>query len=169
MPKKLDKSKPYIQVRISPEEKGEWIQFAEQNGFPSLSQLVRVSVRDTIEKGSKRTVQNNNLTKKVQELEDVDQKKDYLIQKQTKLLEEYEQLLKKSKAEITDIEPKHKDQFLSLLEKHPYTTEDISDIYNLPEKYVIDVCNEMKSDNLVRIRKINGKLHYEVVNHGDSE
>ncbi len=73
-----------------------------------------------------------------------------------------EKKLRNRKANDIKIERKHKEHVLKLLEKHKYTSEDIADIYGLPEKYIIDVLNELIDQGIV---KLNKNLNYELVDH----
>jgi predicted HTH transcriptional regulator len=151
------KSHPYIQVRVKPREKEEWIRFVnEHNEFTYLSELVRFCVREYIEKGFKEE-KNENLKPVITDLINV------LREERKEYIEKIDQVLESNReSKGVKIERKHKERVLKLLEKHKYTSEDIADIFGLPEKYIIDVLNELIDQGLI---KLNKNLNYELVNH----
>jgi hypothetical protein len=74
------KDHPYVQVRLKPGEKQEWIDFVNNhNEFTYLSELVRYCVREYIEKGEKEE-SNENLKPVITDLINVlgEERKEYL-------------------------------------------------------------------------------------------
>jgi hypothetical protein len=159
---KPKKSFPYIQVRISPQDKETWIKFAKDNGFKYVSNLIRYAVDLYIKKGEN-IGEKQDLTPLVKELLST------LKEERNGYMQKFDEIIETSKkSEEIDVDPKHKDKFLKLLEKHSYTSEDICDIYELPEPYVLDVLKELKGLNLVKTRRFKGQILWEVINNGNS-
>ncbi|MBD3214694.1 MAG: hypothetical protein GF311_18935 [Candidatus Lokiarchaeota archaeon] len=151
------KDHPYVQVRLKPGEKQQWIDFVNShNEFTYLSELVRYCVREYIEKGEKED-STENLKPVITDLINV------LREERKEYIDKIDQVLESNrKANGIKTERKHKEQVLKLLEKHKYTSEDIADIYGLPEKYIIDVLNELIDQGIVGLNK---NLNYELVDH----
>lgn len=163
MPKenpKLSKD-AFIQIRININEKEIWEKYANENKFPSISQLIRFCVNEVMESGLKRTIKNNQISKQeeLQRFEDL-----YNEIKQGRL--ESMKMIKETLSEIRNtreskVEYKIKDRILKLLKKHRYEYEDISEIFNVPESDVLILLNELEQKNVIRQNK---KMEYEVVN-----
>lgn len=154
-----------VQVRINEIVKEEWVKFAEDNNFPSISQLIRFAVNEIIEKGIKTTTKNSykNKTEQLQEtrdhIEDLQKERLEYMGKINDILSEMR--------EKKDVKIEHniKSQVLKLLEKHPYRSEDIAGIFNIEESEILITLNDLIKKKII---KLNKNMEYEVLNNGSS-
>lgn len=158
MPK--PKKEVFVQIRVFEAEKKIWQKYKEDNKFPSLSQMVRFAVDEMIARGDKRTTGNNiekiqDINKLIQLL--IDERKEHIIEREK---------LKENTQKSKDVVIKHKikGQILKLLEKSKLKSEDIAEIFNIPEGDTIDTLNFLVDKKLI---KLNKNMKYEVINNGN--
>jgi len=157
----------YIRIRVYENEKKDWSEFARKNKFPSLSQFIRYVVSEYIEKGLNRGVNDVNKVNKNIELEQTnklieaikDERKEYMEKVNDILLE-----MKKSK-EIS-VKFSIKGQLLKLLGKHRYRSEELSEIFNIPEPEILAALNEMIDQKII---DMDDNVKYGVIDDGDNK
>ena len=158
MPK--PKKEVFVQIRVFEAEKELWQKYKKDNKFPSLSQMVRFAVDEMIARGDKRTTENN--INKIQEFNKAIQTFMDLSKEQMAVIDGLRENSKKSKKVV--VEHKKKGQILKLLEKSKLKSEDIAEIFNIPEPETIDILNYLVDKGIVKLRK---DMKYEVINNGN--
>ncbi|MFX0188966.1 MAG: hypothetical protein ACFE8A_14670 [Candidatus Hodarchaeota archaeon] len=157
----MSKKEAYIQIRINTKEKEEWDKFAKENRFPSVSQLIRFAVNEIIERGLKRTIENNNKMNKTEELKQVRE----LITSFQEERKEYMKEIKELKKEITNSKTivnkqKLKGQILKLLKFRSYTSEELSIVLEKDEPEIIKICNDLEDKKIIKMK---ANYEYEVI------
>ncbi len=151
----------WIQVRINEKEKKDWEKFATDNKFPSVSQLVRFAVNEIIEKGITTSADIGKFGKNA-----ID--KDFVKGMVSEWKEERKEFFQKitelyaADKEAKSIEEKYKitERVLKLLEKNKFKSEDIADIFGLPESDIVSILNDLIDKKIVIFNK---KMEYMLV------
>lgn len=134
----------WIQVRIKEQEKKDWEQFAEENKFPSVSQLVRFAVNEIIDKGITTSADIGQIGRNASDKEFIKElitewkeERKELFEKNTELYAADKQAkIIKERYEITE-------RVLKLLQKGHFKSEDIADIFDMPESDIVSVLNDL--------------------------
>jgi hypothetical protein len=159
----MSKKELKIQIRISEEEKKDWEKFAQDNKFPSLSQCIRFAMNELIEKGITTFADVKVGGDKSEYKEVIKEIMGEWKEERNVLLQKMAELVSSDK-EAKSIETKYKlsGKILKLLEHGNYGSEDIADIYGIPESDAISILN-MLIDN--KVVKFNKKMEYMLVNN----
>ncbi|MHA1150375.1 MAG: hypothetical protein ACTSR8_19320 [Promethearchaeota archaeon] len=151
----------HIHFRIKTKEKELWEKFAVENKFPSVSQLIRFAVNEVMERGIKRTTKDSDDKQLVEEyklvkellLRHEEERKEYMT-KFTEVLSAF-----KTEKDFKTIY-QLKGKVLKLLEKGKFTSEELAQLFNLPETEIVAIMNELMDKAPV---KLNKKLEYELM------
>lgn len=160
MPK--PKKEKWVQVRISDKQHKAWNEFVNENEyFEDVSKLVRFAVEEYIERFGK----NQESISKSKELMNTNKLIDELQKQRAEYMTKINELMTKS-AEKEKIKENHdiKGKLLTLLEKVSLKSEDIAKILGIAEPYIIDLCNSLINQSLL---KLNKKMEYEVITNGN--
>ena len=166
----MPKREAYVRIRLYNKEKEEWEQYAKNNKFPSVSQLIRYVVSEYIEHGLKRTTKkdNNNISK-ADLLKMLKEERKEKERERDEYFKKIDELLKERRKDL-DITVQHniKGKILKWVEKFngKLGSEEIADIISLPEPDTVDILNKMQNQELV---KLNKQMKYEVISNENNK
>jgi len=156
---------PYIQIRITPEEKANWLKYSKENNYKTITAFINDVVRDRILKGK----QNGDylpivtdLTKMVKDLQEKINKMESEAKQKVDQI-----LLEKENAETIKKTEDYKGSILHLLEINPLTSEVIAELMHKKEIEILPALKDLVSHNLVKQTNRKGKVLYEVVKNGN--
>jgi len=138
----MEKKEKYIQFRISEREKEEWESFAEQRNYPSISHLIRRSVREFI--GSTEKSVKELLVEVIHLMAEFDKKE--LSHSKNEIKKIWEELARR-----TDYDEELKSKIIDLLSKSSFTDEQIVAIFDVEESAVVCTLAKLVNDNIVKI------------------
>jgi len=165
----MPKRDSYIRIRLFNEEKDSWETFAKENNFDSISQFVRFIINEHIEMGIKS--QDASKTKKILEKTEELEIINALTQSLQEEREEYmgkinEFLLELRRSRDVQISATMKGKVLKWLKKVKLSSEEVSEILQVPEPEALDYLNNLIGQGLI---KLNKDMKFEIINNGSVE
>lgn len=131
-----------VQIKISEEEKEEWKKFVRENKYSNLSQFIRSAVSEKIERETTIKEERYQINK-LKEIQDRDFKE--LEEK----IEELRELIGEFK-----VSRSVEDQILKLLGKKSFNSEDLSEIFNIPETKLIVYLHSLIEKKILKLNRI---------------
>jgi len=165
----MPKRDSYVRIRLYNEEKENWETFAKENYFDSISQFVRFIINEHIEMGIKN--QDASKAKKIMEKTEELEIINALTQTLKEEREEYmgkinELLLELRRSRDVQISALMKGKILKWLKKVKLSSEEITEILQVPEPEALDYLNKLIDQDLIRLNK---DMKFEIINNGSSK
>lgn len=149
MPKKPIEFKTNISIRITNSQKEEWEDFADNNGFASVSSLARYAIDSLIEKGVRERLQKETHEDMKNRLNKMEQKYDDLLESQQEIMKLIAQ--KTNKKGDKPLREYQKGLIINLLEEKPRDEVELQKILSdLSEIEIIELINELIETSIVK-------------------
>ena len=168
----MPKKESFIRIRVLDNVKKDWKEYAKNNKFSSLSQLIRYVISEYIVYGFSRFVtgsKNDNSDAKKEELKKLQAERDAIKEEREKYFKLINEVLQERRR-LTDIkvEDSIKGKILKWLDKFPSKLDsiDIAELIGKSESEALDILNKMEDQELI---KINKNFKYRVINNQDNE
>jgi len=153
MPKKPIEYQKNITIRVSLSQKKRWESFAEDNGFSSLSSLIRYATDELVE-GNISRFKNNKETLR-QRLTDVEEKYNNLLESQQQIIKAIA-IKTTSREENKPLREYQKGLIINLLQEKPRTETEIQKIIpDLSEVEILSIINELIETSIIKQSKNN--------------
>ena len=164
----MPKRETYIKVRLFEKVKKEWEDYAKDNIFASLSQLIRYVIGEYIEHGFTRFLavrENDSSNSKTEELKKLEAERDAIKEEREKYFKMFNEVLQERRR-LTDIKIKDsiKGKILKWLDKFPnkLDSEEIAELIGKSEPETLDILNKLEDQILI---KLNKNMKYQVINN----
>lgn len=141
--------------------KKNWEEFTEREEYPSTSQMIRNAVNEFIRNNNKHDNNQKELTYKQEQLDQAERERDELAQLHKELIEQMKELNKSnidSKSEID--KHKVKNRIINMLKKTSFSSDELSNIIDLPESEVLIYLNKMQEFGIITFNV--DKMEYEI-------
>ena len=141
--------------------KKNWEEFTEREEFPSTSQMIRNAVNEFIRNNNKQDNNHKELRHKQEQLDQTERERDELVQLHKELIEQMKELNKSnidSKSEVD--KHKVKNKIINMLRKASFSSDELSNIIDLPESETLIYLNEMQEFGIITFNV--DKMEYEI-------
>jgi len=175
----MSKKESFIRIRVFDSVKKKWKDYAEDNKFPSLSQLIRYVMDEYIVRGFirfEKVSKNDNSNSVNEELKKLQAERKAIKEEREAIKEEREKYHKwineilQERKRLTDIkvEDSIKGKILKWVDKFPHKLDsvDIAEIIGKSESEVLDILNKMEDQVLIKLDK---NFKYWVINNQNIE
>lgn len=141
--------------------KKNWEEFTEKEEYPSTSQMIRNAVNEFIRNNNKQDNNHKELRHKQEQLDQTERERDELVQLHKELIEQMKELNKSnidSKSEVD--KHKVKNKIINMLRKASFSSDELSNIIDLPESETLIYLNEMQEFGIITFNV--DKMEYEI-------
>ena len=141
--------------------KKNWEEFTEKEEYPSTSQMIRNAVNEFIRNNNKQDNNHKELKHKQEQLDQTERERDELVQLHKELIEQMKELNKSnidSKSEVD--KHKVKNKIINMLRKASFSSDELSNIIDLPESETLIYLNEMQEFGIITFNV--DKMEYEI-------
>lgn len=141
--------------------KKNWEEFTEREEYPSTSQMIRNAVNEFIRNNNKQDNNHKELRHKQEQLDQTERERDELVQLHKELIEQMKELNKSnidSKSEVD--KHKVKNKIINMLRKASFSSDELSNIIDLPESETLIYLNEMQEFGIITFNV--DKMEYEI-------
>lgn len=141
--------------------KKNWEEFTEKEEYPSTSQMIRNAVNEFIRNNNKQDNNQKELKHKQEQLDRTERERDELVQLHKELIEQMKELNKSnldSKSEMD--KQKVKNKIINMLRKASFSSDELSNIIELPESETLIYLNEMQEFGIITFNV--DKMEYEI-------
>jgi len=149
MPKKPIEFKTNISIRVTNNQKERWEEFANKNGFASISSLARYAIDSLIEEGVRERLQKETHEDMEDRLNKMEQKYNHLLDSQQEIMRAIAQ--KTVKKEDKPLREYQKGLIINLLEEKPRDEVELQKILSdLSEIEIIELINELIETSIIK-------------------
>jgi len=149
MPKKPVEYKTNISIRVTNNQKEKWEDFADNNGFASVSSLARYAIDALVEQGVRERLRKETQDDIKERLKDMEQKYNDLLKSQQEIMKAIAQ--KATKKEDKPLREYQKGLIINLLEEKPRDEMELQIILSdLSEIEIIELINELIETSIIK-------------------
>jgi len=141
--------------------KKNWEEFTDKEKYPSTSQMIRNAVNEFIRNNNKRDNKQKELRDKQEQLDRAERERDELAQLHKELIEQMKELNKSSIDSKSEMDKhKVKNKIINMLKKASFSSDELSNIIELPESETLIYLNEMQQFGIITFNV--DKMEYEI-------
>nr|BDI55003.1 MAG: hypothetical protein [uncultured archaeon] len=151
----------FVKIILPKNMKKNWEEFTEREEYPSTSQMIRNAVNEFIRNNNKQDNNHKELRHKQEQLDQTERERDELVQLHKELIEQMKELNKSnidSKSEVD--KHKVKNKIINMLRKASFSSDELSNIIDLPESETLIYLNEMQEFGIITFNV--DKMEYEI-------
>ncbi len=151
----------FVKIILPKNMKKNWEEFTEKEEYPSTSQMIRNAVNEFIRNNNKQDNNQKELKHKQEQLDRTERERDELVQLHKELIEQMKELNKSnldSKSEMD--KQKVKNKIINMLRKASFSSDELSNIIELPESETLIYLNEMQEFGIITFNV--DKMEYEI-------
>lgn len=151
----------FVKIILPKNMKKNWEEFTEKEEYPSTSQMIRNAVNEFIRNNNKQDNNHKELRHKQEQLDQTERERDELVQLHKELIEQMKELNKSnidSKSEVD--KHKVKNKIINMLRKASFSSDELSNIIDLPESETLIYLNEMQEFGIITFNV--DKMEYEI-------
>ncbi len=151
----------FVKIILPKNMKKNWEEFTEREEYPSTSQMIRNAVNEFIRNNNKQDNNQKELRHKQEQLDQAEREREELTRLHKELIEQMKELNKSnidSKSEVD--KHKVKNKIINMLKKTSFSSDELSNIIDLPESETLIYLNEMQEFGIITFNV--DKMEYEI-------